>query len=98
MAAATTQVFDRTAVLLAADGAADAARLLRTISEGASKPAASNSALTVVLAGVVLEHCPVTAETALRAGQALALAAARRLAIMPAGDDPTDQEAAHADA
>lgn len=77
-------VVDRTAMLLAADGADEAARLLRAASEGATRPAAASSALTVVLAGVVLEHCPVTAETALRAGQALAAAAARRLALLGA--------------
>lgn len=84
----TATVIDRSAMLLAADGAAEAARLLRVAANTttAATPATS-TALTVVLAGVVLEHCPVTAETALRAGQALAAAAARRLALLPVATD-----------
>lgn len=83
MSALAPTLIDRTVMLLAADGAAEASRILRVAAESTSQPAAPNSALTVVLAGVVLEHCPVTAETALRAGQALATAALRRLAVLP---------------
>ncbi|MCC6618748.1 MAG: hypothetical protein IT341_06880 [Chloroflexi bacterium] len=96
MSALAPTLIDRTAMLLAADGAAEASRLLRVAAEGTSQPAAPNSALTVVLAGVVLEHCPVTAETALRAGQALAAAAARRLATMPTATSQEDTDAAGA--
>lgn len=79
-----TQIIDRTAYRLAADGVAHAAELMRAIAEPpAAGPPKIDKALSVVFAGVVLEHCPVSAEAALRAGHALAIAATRRLMVVP---------------
>lgn len=91
-----TQIIDRTAYRLAAEGAAHAAELMRAIAEPpADGQPRIDKALSVVFAGVVLEHCPVSAEAALRAGHALAIAATRRLMVVPVATE--EVERAHAD-